>query len=76
MNERIKELLARAGFNTNQNSDVITNNHFGGYMDGRQFEKFAELIVKECTNNLEFHGFDDAVPYIKWMAKNRLGVDA
>ena len=37
-------------------------------------EKFAELIVGECINTLEFHGFDDAVPYIKWMATNNLGV--
>jgi hypothetical protein len=36
--------------------------------------KFAELIVRECVNTLEFHGFDDAVPYIKWMATNKLGV--
>ena len=26
---------------------------------------FAELIVQECVNLLEFHGFDDAVSYIK-----------
>ena len=37
-------------------------------------EKFTELIVRECINNLEFHGFEDAVPYIKWMATNKLGV--
>ena len=37
-------------------------------------ERFAELIVGECINTLEFHGFDDAVPYIKWMATNNLGV--
>jgi len=36
-------------------------------------EKFAELIVQECVNTLEFHGFDEAVPYIKWMATNKLG---
>jgi hypothetical protein len=49
MNERIKELLSRAGFNATRNTDVVTNNHWGGYMDGRQFEKFAELIVRECV---------------------------
>ena len=35
--------------------------------------KFAELIVRECINTLEFHGFDNAIPYVKWMAKNKLG---
>jgi hypothetical protein len=48
MNERIKQLLEQAGFITTPNTDVIKNKHFGGYMDGRQFEKFAELIVREC----------------------------
>jgi hypothetical protein len=52
MNERIKELAEQAGFNTSPNTDVITNNHFGGYMDGRQFEKFAELIVRECMEQI------------------------
>lgn len=37
--------------------------------------KFAELIVRECVNTLEFHGFDDAIPYIRWMATNKLGVE-
>ena len=37
-------------------------------------EKFAELIIKECVTTLEFHGYDDAVPYVKWMATNKLGV--
>ena len=47
MNEKIKQLAEEAGFITHPNTDVIKNNHFGGYMDGRQFEKFAELIVQE-----------------------------
>lgn len=35
--------------------------------------RFAELIVWECINTLEFHGFEDAIPYVKWMATNKLG---
>ena len=50
MNERIKEFITQAGFITTPNTDVIKNNHFGGYMDGQQFEKFAELIVGECIS--------------------------
>ena len=64
MNERIKELANQAGFNP--------YNYEGA--NAELFKKFADLIVGECINNLEFHGFDDAVPYIKWMATNNLGV--
>lgn len=53
MNEKIKQLAKEAGFITNPNTDVIKNNHFGGYMDGQQFEKFAELIIQECVNTLD-----------------------
>ena len=38
-------------------------------------EKLIELIIKDCVDTLEFHGFEDAVPYIKWMATNKLGVE-
>lgn len=38
-------------------------------------EKFAELMVQECVNTLEFHGFEEAIPYIKWMSTNKLGVE-
>lgn len=37
-----------------------------------QQERIA--CVKACINALEFHGFDEAIPYIEWMAENKLGV--
>jgi hypothetical protein len=64
MNERIKELARQAGMEY----------HSEHQYDAFDEEKFAELIVRECINTLEFHGFDDAVPYVKWMATNKLGV--
>ena len=67
MNKRIKELIEQSTFDDP-----------GCSGDPRPFfdkEKFAELIVKECVNTLEFHGYDDAVPYVKWMATNKLGVE-
>ena len=73
MNERIFELAKQAdliqwdtlpsGARTPDHESVV------------KARKFAELIVRECINTLEFHGFDDAVPYIKWMATNKLGVE-
>ena len=66
MNERLRELAEQAGY---------TKDMFGvGHWDMPECKKFAELIVQECVINLEFHGFEDAVPYIKWMAANKLGV--
>ena len=67
MNERIKELAKEAGYLPDM---------FGvGHWDMPECKKFAELIVRECVNTLEFHGFDDAVPYIQWMAKKHFGVE-
>jgi hypothetical protein len=66
MNQRIAELHDLA-IQVEDNGDYVT-----GELDP---VKFAELIVRECVNTLEFHGFDDAVPYIQWMATNKLGVE-
>jgi len=67
MNERIIELADRA----------VEDISSGPWNISDEFcIKFAELIVRECINTLEFHGFDDAVPYIKWMATNKLGVES
>ena len=69
MNERINELFERAleEFKAeNKYATIIVPNPLK--------EKFAELLIKECVNTLEFHGYDDAVPYVKWMATNKLGV--
>ena len=60
MNERIQQLKQQAGVQDNPDQEGL--------------DLFAELIVQECVTNLEFHGFEDAVPYIKWMAANKLGV--
>ena len=67
MNQRIQELLIEAH---KQTDGGIYNGHLSVWT-----EKFAELIVQECVSTLEFHGFEDAVPYIKWMATNKLGVE-
>jgi hypothetical protein len=68
MNERLKQLAEQA-------EDWADKQNFyeSDYRD-YLMEKFAELIVEKCVSTLEFHGFEDAVPYIKWMAANKLGV--
>ena len=70
MNERIKELADEAA-----KFSAIMALPTGESGDKLFVEKFAELIIEQCIKTLEFHGFDEAVPYIKWMATNKLGVE-
>ena len=65
MSTKIKELAEQAGDDWDHTLES----------DKEFLKKFAELIVRECVSTLEFHGFEDAVPYIKWMATNKLGVE-
>ena len=62
MKERFRELAEQAGLEYNFDP-----------MLWLKYEKFAELIVRECIDTLLWHGCDDAVPYIEWMATNKLG---
>jgi len=59
MNERIKELAEQA--DAYADAMDYTGKNYIGLRDNY----FAELIVQECVNLLEFHSFDDAVSYIK-----------
>jgi hypothetical protein len=61
MKDRLKELMNQTG--------VPTSIPFDQWC-----EKFTELIVKECIDTLEWHGVDNGVPYIEYMAKSKLGV--
>lgn len=68
MNERILELMNEAAGST-PNGDSTWEEQM------LFMNRFAELIIEECVRTLEFHGFDDAIPYVKWMATNKLGQD-
>jgi len=50
MNERIRELAKQAGFYPENNWDH-TNWHAAGH--NPTFEKFAELIVRECLTQVD-----------------------
>jgi hypothetical protein len=62
MNERIKLLAEQATsiVESPRNREGWTSSY--AYFDK---EKFAELIVAECMNNLYLHGYDDARTQIK-----------
>jgi hypothetical protein len=68
MNERIRELAGQA------EEYALRECNNNGHFHQIYREKFAESIVNECLLTLEFHNFDDAIPCVEWMAKNKLGV--
>jgi len=70
MNERIRELAGKAL----DEAVPETWTTLTAYDLNNFAEKFAELIVRECIDTLLWHGCDEAVPYIEWMAVNKLGV--
>ncbi len=48
-----------------------------GDIHGYTFEQmrdFTKLIVRECMDNLEWHGHYEAVSQLKWFKVNRLGI--
>ena len=53
MNERIKELAEQAGY---KHPDAVGTCEDYAYFD---HEKFAELIVRECTDICEAYGMPD-----------------
>jgi len=59
MNDTIKQLLKNIGFKTFSNTDVVTNYHWGGYMNGNDFDDFAKLIVKECCAEILMNGYQN-----------------
>ena len=76
MNERIKELAKRAGFKTDR---------LGHLFGSDDIEKFAELIILECSTRLRncanaYNGSDTDADYMEAMLhsadiiKDRFGV--
>jgi hypothetical protein len=60
MNERLQELAREAGFYSNP--------------DIEKFEKFAELVIQECIDNLFWHGHDEGASQLEWLRVNRFGI--
>jgi hypothetical protein len=64
MNERIRELAEQANMQyvikiSDDNEDIMCIECDNGFPTAKQFEKFAELIVRECLNMIE----NEAVQY-------------
>ena len=68
MNERIQKLAEQAGFFPELDYD-----HTGWHAAGHDplFEKFAELIVRECLS----YAKDGDIDFMKFMIKKHFGVE-
>ena len=61
MNERIRELEKQA-------TDYYSN----GQERIFDRQKFAQLIIQECMDNLAWHGHDEAVSQLNWFLVNKI----
>jgi hypothetical protein len=61
MNERIKQLIEQAGFETDRGPLIVPGPYIrvGGLCVGVPLEKFAELIIKDCLNQCYNNGMND-----------------
>jgi broad-specificity NMP kinase len=71
MNERIRELARQAGALPTQDCGVPQ-----WYIDEDEFEKFAELIVKECQTVVEWAiSVDSTIDRVPVLIKEHFGVE-
>ena len=75
MNEKIKELYEECSNSVYAKTDGYGNEH---YRRVTNYEKFAELIVKECINTLQTqYNPDDELPQkeIELCLKEHFGIE-
>jgi hypothetical protein len=65
MNELLKNLRVQA-------INYCMDKGSQGNLSEEVSEKFAELIVKECMDNLAWHGHDEAVSQLNWFLWNKI----
>lgn len=75
MNDRIQELAEQAGlkyYNWSTNESNINDGNFK-YPRLEDYNKFAELIVRECLNNMQ--NCDGDLDFAIWKTKKDFGVE-
>ena len=56
----------------NRYGETVEDEHY--FMYRQEIDDLVEFVVQECIDTLLFHGCDDDVRYLEWMAANKLGV--
>jgi hypothetical protein len=72
MNERIRKLAEQAGATLNEGFDGNKNFVYAITTSPEELKKFAELIVRECMDNLAWHGHDEAVSQLDWFLHHKI----
>ena len=74
MNKRINELRLDAGIGRlDEVPYLVAVNKEGEIIDPLEgLQQFAELIIQECMDNLEWHGLDRAVSQLNWFLHNKV----
>jgi len=72
MNDRIQEIARQAGVTLNEGFDGNKDFVYGITASPEELEKFAELIVRECMDNLAWHGHDEAVSQLDWFLHHKI----
>jgi hypothetical protein len=73
MNERIKQLAIQAGFFYEDYKDIWYLEYHNESCE-EEMKKFAELIVKECADYVQFYYKDHACEVIAHDMKTHFGV--
>jgi hypothetical protein len=71
MNERIRELAEQAFFDE-ATSQLVSDKMYT--FSDHKMQLFAELIVRDCQDNLAWHGHDEAVSQLDWFKAHKLGI--
>jgi len=70
MNKRIQALVEQAGLEFDDDLTLEPEPIY--YATQTDIHKFAELIVRECMDNLAWHGLDRAVSQLDWFLHNKV----
>ncbi len=71
MNERIKELIQMADLCA---AGLMASGASEEEIQNRSKVVLAGLIVRDCQDNLAWHGHDEAVSQLDWFKAHKLGV--
>lgn len=76
MNERIEKLALDAGLLNYVDNETPRRCFIHGHADLEEVQKFAELIVQECSSIIESQDVDPAFKSrIAWAVKEHFGVE-
>jgi hypothetical protein len=74
VNDHIIKLGLESGMLNYVDHETPRHYFLSAHADEECLEKFAELIVRDCQDNLAWHGHDEAVSQLDWFKAHKLGI--